>query len=194
MPDVLQRGVKANAERLAEAIRAEFGASLFSPLDCEAICKSLGIPVLPLTQMVELGAKPESVHRLAAMSSCLSAMTVCAGTQRIILYNPANPAGRRANSVSRTLPNFRASRAPALGLGGCRRWDERLEAEADWQAGALLVARPAALCWMHNGGDLDGGAQHFGASRALFNWRVSQTGIVRHLNARQGFFSRKRTA
>ena len=53
---------------------------------------------------------------------------------------------------------------PALGIGGCRQWNPVLEAEADWQAGALLVPRQAALEWMQTGRTLEDGARHFGVS------------------------------
>jgi hypothetical protein len=196
MAGLLPHGFKASAERLAEAIRSESGVSLFAPLDCTLVCVSLGIPVLALTEMVQLGARPESVHRLIDEISSFSAATVCAGTKRIIVYNPAHPAGRRANSLAHELSHIFLEHAisPALGLGGCRRWDARLEAEADWQAGALLVPRVAALRWMNNGGDIDSGAQHFGVSKALFNWRVNQTGVVRQLTARAAFLRPTRTA
>jgi Zn-dependent peptidase ImmA (M78 family) len=72
---------------------------------------------------------------------------------------------------------------PALGAGGCRRWDAALEAEADWQAGALLVPRDAALAWIRVNGSLEEGALHFGVSIPLFQWRVNQTGVMRQLAA-----------
>ena len=58
--------------------------------------------------------------------------------------------------------------SPALGVGGCRRWDPTLEDEADWQAGALLVPREAALRWIQSGRSLEDGAVHFGVSLPLF--------------------------
>jgi Zn-dependent peptidase ImmA (M78 family) len=78
---------------------------------------------------------------------------------------------------------------PALGVGGCRQWNAVLEGEADWQAGALLVPRQAALEWMRKGQSLEDGAIHFGVSIALFNWRINQTGILRHLQALAKFKS-----
>lgn len=59
-----------------------------------------------------------------------------------------------------------------------------LEQEADWQAGALLVPRDGALEWMHSNGSIEEGAEHYRVSRALFQWRVNQTGIVRQLKRR----------
>ncbi len=194
--DLLYRGFKAEAERLAETIRIESGISLFACLDCTGICNSLGIPVIPLTDMVNLGARPKSVSRLVADTARFSAVTVCAGTKRIIVYNPAHPAGRRSNSLAHELSHIFLEHPilPALGPGGCRYWDARLEAEADWQAAALLVPRIAALRWLENGGDVESGANYFGVSRALFNWRVNQTGVLRQLTARTVVSRSRRTA
>jgi Zn-dependent peptidase ImmA (M78 family) len=196
MADLLPRGFKAEAERLAEAIRIESGIGLFTSLDCAGICNSLGIPVIPLTDMVNLGARPESVARLVSDTARFSAVTVCAGTKRIIVYNPAHPVGRRSNSLSHELSHIFLEHPIllTLGPGGCRHWDARLEAEADWQAAALLVPRIAALRWMENGGDVEGGANYFGVSRTLFNWRVSQTGVMRQLTARNIALRSRRTA
>src|SRR5580693_4946904 len=85
---------------------------------------------------------------------------------------------RRANSLAHELSHILLEHpmSPALGDGGCRSWDARLEAEADWQAGALLVPRDAGLVWMRSNGSLEQGATHFGVSIPLFQWRVNQTG------------------
>jgi Zn-dependent peptidase ImmA (M78 family) len=114
-----------------------------------------------------------------------SAMTVAAGTRKLIVYNPKHPAGRQANSLAHELSHILLEHpmASALGDGGCRQWDPRLEAEADWQAGALLVPREAGLAWMRSNGSLEEGAAHFGVSVPLFQWRVNQTGVVRQLAA-----------
>lgn len=58
-----------------------------------------------------------------------------------------------------------------------------MEEEADWLAGVLLVPRDGAFAWLRNGGGMDDGAEHFGVSRALFQWRGNQTGVVRQLHA-----------
>lgn len=181
----LRHGFKAAAERLSVAIRAELGVQSFAPIDCVEICTALGIPVATVPDLSASGASLQSIRRILAPNAKFSAMTVAAGTRRLIVYNPQHPAGRRANSLAHELSHILLEHplSPALGPGGCRRWDSVLEAEADWQAGALLVPRDAALAWMRSDGSMEAGAIHFGVSVPLFQWRVNQTGVMRQLAA-----------
>lgn len=185
----LRRGFKTDAERIAEAVRGELGLSPTSPLDCMAVCEKLGIPVVKVSDLTASGAATASVKCINSPQSQFSAMTVAFGTKRIIVYNPRHPAGRRANSVSHEISHILLEHpmSPALGAGGCRRWNQTLEDEADWQAGALLVPRQAALEWMDAGGSLEDGAIRYGVSLPLFRWRAHQTGVLRQLEARTRF-------
>jgi hypothetical protein len=185
MAEVLPRGFKSAAERLAIAVRLELRLQPLAPIDCAAICKEFGIPILTVPELVSSGATLHSIRCILSPDANFSAMTVAAGTRRVIVYNPKHPAGRRANSLAHELSHILLEHpmSPALGDGGCRLWDTRLEAEADWQAGALLVPRDAGLAWMRSNGSLEQGALHFGVSVPLFRWRVGQTGVMRQLAA-----------
>jgi Zn-dependent peptidase ImmA (M78 family) len=131
------------------------------------------------------GARAESIKRLAHADAGFSALTVCAGTHRLIVYNQRHPPGRRANSLAHELSHIILEHppAPALDESGARLWDPQLEAEADWQAGALLVPRDGVLAWLRRERNLANGEKHFGVSRALFLWRVHQTGAARQFSA-----------
>src|SRR5580658_4506339 len=181
MAAVLPRGFKSAAERLAIAVRLELGLLPLDPIDCAVICTEFGIPIITVPELESSGASLQSIHRILSPDTKFSAMTVAAGTRRVIVYNPEHPAGRRANSLAHELSHILLEHpmSPALGEGGCRLWDTRLEAEADWQAGALLVPRDAGLAWMRSNGSLEQGALHFGVSVPLFRWRVGQTGVMR---------------
>jgi hypothetical protein len=185
----LRHGFKAEAERLAIEIRAELNLDARSPIDCIQLCNVLGVPLVTVPELVSSGASPRSVQSLLAPSAKFSALTVAAGTKRLIVYNPHHPAGRQANSLAHELSHILLEHplSPALGNGGCRLWNSTLEDEADWQAGALLVPREAALEWMRSNGSIDEGATQYGVSRALFQWRVNQTGVVRQLEASRSF-------
>ena len=186
MADQLRRGFKAEAERLSIEVRREISLDARSPLDCVALCKTLGVPVVSVPDLVDSGASLNSVRVLLSPTAKFSALTVAAGTKRLIAYNPKHPAGRRANSLAHEISHILLEHPllPALGEGGCRLWNSVLEQEADWQAGALLVPRDGALEWMHSNGSIEEGAEHYRVSRALFQWRVNQTGIVRQLKRR----------
>lgn len=181
----LRRGFKAHAERLAGSIRQRLGRTARMPLEGLVLAQHLGIPVISLTDLRRDVRDPRSIRRLLSGQSGFSAVTVCRGILRLIVFNPAHPPGRRANSLVHELSHIILEHepAPALAEFGCRIWDEQAESEADWLAGVLLVPREGALWWMRNGGDLAGGATHFGVSEALFRWRVNQTGVMRQVKA-----------
>ena len=185
----LRRGFKAEAERLVVAVRQKLGLKVTDRLDCNILAAELGIAVFSLLHMVKFGASRASVARLSRGGTEFSAMTVCAGTSRLIVYNPSHPPGRRANSLAHELSHIllEHSPAPALAAGGCRFWDSIYEAEADWLAGCLLVPREGALLLLLRNRSFAASAAHFGVSRQLFRWRANQTGVVRQL----GFMSRR---
>lgn len=68
---------------------------------------------------------------------------------------------------------------PPLDDVGRRLRDDGQEAEADRQVGALLVPREGALAWLRRERGPAGGGRHFGVSRALFLWRLHQSGAAR---------------
>jgi Zn-dependent peptidase ImmA (M78 family) len=191
MSENLRRGFKAEAERIATAVRDELGLFPTSPLPCPDLCEHLSIPIVALPALVASGASLKSVRSLTSPDARFSALTIVSGTKRMIVYNPAHPLGRRTNSLAHEISHILLEHplSPALGPGGCRRWDASLEAEADWQAGALLVPRQAALQWMQSERSLEDGADHFGVSLSLFRWRVSQTGVLRQMAALAKFNS-----
>lgn len=147
MTDTLRHGFKAEAERIALATRAELGLSARDRLDALLLAEHLAIPVVSLRDLQAGGARAESVACLLSTDAGFSALTVCCGTRRLVVYNPAHPPGRRANSVAHELSHVILEHPPEpmIGLGGCRRWNVRMEAEADWLASTLLVPRDAAF-------------------------------------------------
>jgi Zn-dependent peptidase ImmA (M78 family) len=189
MADHLRHGFKLDAERIAISVREELEISPIEAFDCMKLCNSLGIPMIKVTDLVASGASTKSVSCILSPSSKFSAMTVTSGTKRLIVYNPQHPIGRRANSLAHELSHILLEHPllPALGTGGCRHWDPVLEAEADWQASALLVPRQGALNWVKTGRSLEEGANYFGVSLSLFRWRVNQTGVMKQVSASSAF-------
>jgi hypothetical protein len=186
--DELRRGFKKEAETLAQLVRAELGLGTLDRLDCAVLAETWGIPIVTLGELREDGASESSIQHLLGSEAGFSAATICVGHRRLIVYNPRHSARRIANSLAHELSHtlLEHEPAPAIGLGGCRRWNGAQEAEADWLAGALLVPRESALAWLRSGGDLPEGARHFGVSLELFTWRVNHTGVARQLAYTQG--------
>jgi Zn-dependent peptidase ImmA (M78 family) len=184
----MRRGFKAESERKAQAIRQEMGLSAKDRLNSEALASHFGIRVVPLTALRDLVRDRQSIDRLMDPEAKFSALTVCAGEKRLIVYNPADPPGRQLNSLAHELSHLLLGHPPSppTGSGSCRVWNSEQEEEADWLAGALLVPREGALWWMRQRGDIGSGARHFGVSKSLFRWRVNHTGVIRQLASSQG--------
>ena len=181
----LPPGFKSRAERISLELRAELGLSPVDKLDPRDLARHLAIPIIPLR---DLKGEVDDAHLalLLARDSPLSALTVCAGTRRLIVFNQRHAPTRRSNSLAHELAHVILEHppGPVLDPTGHRRWDPEREAEADWQAGALLVPREGALAWLQREKSPLGGEKHFGVSRALFLWRVHQTGAARQFGAR----------
>jgi IrrE N-terminal-like domain len=180
----LRRGFKAEAEKIAQLVRAELGLGLLDALDCFALAEAWGIPVVSLGELREDGAGDGSIRRLLSEDSGFSATTTVLGTKRLIVYNPRQPPRRNASNLAHELSHLILEHEPkpAIGIGGCRYWNGGQEAEADWLGAAMLVPRRSALEWMLQNGDLEDGARNFGVSLELFRWRVNHTGVVREIS------------
>lgn len=185
MASQLVRGFKAQAERIATSVRRELKLRAVAQCDPLDLARHLEVPVCPLSELLAYGADQRSVQQLSADIAGFSAMTVFADKARLIVYNEDHAPGRRANSLSHECSHLILKHAPISAMfdQGRRMWDGRMEEEADWLAAAILVPREGALDWLRGGGDVSTGAEHFGVSRALFQWRVNQTGIPRQLGA-----------
>jgi IrrE N-terminal-like domain len=178
-----RRGFKSEAERTAELVRRDLGLEPLDRLDCFALAETWGIPVVSLGELREDGASEASIRRLMSPAAGFSATTIVAGPRRLIVYNPRHEPARKASSLAHELAHviLEHEAAPASGVGGCRHWDGRQEAEADWLGSALLVPRAGALAWMRESDDVDAGARNFGVSVELFRWRINHTGVVREV-------------
>lgn len=133
MVELLRHGFKAEAERVAAGLREELGLSNHERFDCAALAEHLAVPILALPDLVRSGgASPKSVERLLHEETGFSALTVCSGSLRLIVYNPAQPPGRRANSLAHELSHIVLEHEPAqaLGIGGCRVWHHRARRSA----------------------------------------------------------------
>ena len=183
MAEELRPGFKAEAENIAQLVRAELNLGTLDALDCFALAEAWGIPVVSIGELREDGADDRSILRLLDEDAGFSATTVVLGTKRLIVYNPRQPRGRSASSLSHELSHLilEHEAAPAIGIGGCRNWDGQQEAEADWLGATMLVPRESALEWMLRTGDLEDGARNFGVSVELFRWRVNHTGVAREV-------------
>jgi len=187
------RGFKARAERLAARVRRDLGISLHDRLDPHALAAHLGIGVMQLPDLLKCGASAASIrHFTVTAPKELSAFMIGEGGARLIVENPNHSTRRRSSTLTHELAHVLLDHqpGPAFGLGGCRRWNQNEEDEADWLAGELLVPRQAALRLARLGTPLDEAAETFGVSLALLRWRMNHSGAT--LQARREDNARKR--
>ncbi len=176
----LRRGFKGEADQIATEVRAELGLGPSDPLDPVALAAFLGIPVLPLSALSH--DAHQSVLLLAGSeSAAFSAATVFDGSKRLIVHNDSHALGRQRANLSHELAHGLLLHSPTQALDdlGCRRWDQSVEDEANWLAGALLVTPQAALDVARSNLTLDDTATRYGVSTALMRWRLNVTGAYR---------------
>lgn len=173
----LRRGFKTEVNDIARAVREELRLSATAPFHPRDLAAHLEIPVLPLSDFVR--QLPDAVRYFRRQGSGeFSALTVFAGTGRLIVYNDAHAPGRQANDLAHELSHallFHEPK-PALDALGCRDWDEDCEDEADFLAGVLLVPEEATLEIVRLGRTIADAADQYGVSAPLMQWRINVTG------------------
>jgi Zn-dependent peptidase ImmA (M78 family) len=178
----LRRGFKAEADALAREVRGELGLRLVDRFDAPRLAEHLGIDIVPITELA--GSARKAVAFLTGEGApTFSAVTVFDGPRRVIAHNDAHSAPRQNSNLSHELAHALLFHdpGPALDALGCRYWDPVLEAEANWQAGALLVTPEAAVMVVRHGLAVDQAAQLLGVSEQMLRWRINVTGARRRV-------------
>ncbi|MGE2721223.1 ImmA/IrrE family metallo-endopeptidase [Mycolicibacterium celeriflavum] len=172
----LRRGFKAEANSTADEVRGELGLSFRDPLDPLQLAAHLDIPVIGLAQLKNA---PQGVEYFTQVEpSAFSAITVFDGRRRLIVHNDGHAPGRRNSNVAHELAHglLLHPPTPALDDRGCRHWNQDIEDEASWLAGALLVPERTAL-WIARGRQTpEEAAEEFGVSAQMMRWRLNVTG------------------
>ena len=169
--------VKKHVTDIAYATRQELGLSPFDRLDPIALAHHLDIPVQRLSEL--RAANPAAAEFfLEREPSAFSGVTVFHGSERLILHNDAHSAGRQSSNICHELGHglLLHEPSPALDGSGCREWDEVMESEAQWMAGALLLHEVALVGALRKGDSRPDIARRFGVSEDMVVWRVNMTG------------------
>jgi hypothetical protein len=172
-----RRGFKSEANATAREIRAELGLRDLDKLDPWALAAHLLVPVEPLSDYAR--DAPLAVHHFTAVDSgAFSACTVFDGARRKIVHNDAHLPGRQTSNVTHEVGHalLHHPPTPALDDRGCRQWNQDIEDEAQWLAGALLLTEDAALSIVRQGASVSDAAQRFGISDQMITYRLNVTG------------------
>jgi hypothetical protein len=176
-----RRGFKTEANSTAEETRTELGLGPLSPLDPRALAALLDIPILDLTVLAQDG--PGISHLLEVEPEAFSAVTVFARSARAIVHNDAHASSRQNSNLAHELAHALLLHppTPALDDRGGRLWDQDIEDEAAWLAGALLVSEAATIAIARGQWTRAAAAHRFGVSPRMIQFRLNATGAVKRV-------------
>lgn len=172
-----RRGFKSEANATAREVRAELDLKNLDRLDPMRLAARLGVPVVAVSDLA-LDA-PAAVHHFTHVDSgAFSAATIFAGHRRMIVHNDAHLVERQASNLAHELGHalLLHDPTPALDDRGCRLWNQNIEDEAQWLAGALLLTEDAALWIARGGAGVAEASAQFGISEQMVTYRLNVTG------------------
>lgn len=182
----MRRGFKAEAERTAEAIRAEMGKRASDPLDAVELALHVGAEVRPADELTSI-AKLEMLEEL--QPGAFSACTFSIGDRHVIVYNPLASPGRTQSDVSHEVAHIvlkhEMKSVETLGSMSFFTCDPEEEQEANWLAGCLLLPRRLLYVAARRGLDAAGIATAYTVSEQMAAYRLRTTGVMQQLRAQQ---------
>lgn len=177
--------VKKHVTELAYATREELALKPWDRLDPLVLAEHLAIPVWQLSDLRHADPTAADVF-LVSQPTAFSAVTVFDGSARVIIHNDTHALGRQASNICHELGHglLLHQATPALDGSGCRTWDQVMEDQAQWMAGALLVHEIGLITALRRGNSHEAIAAQFGVSQDMISWRVNMTGALKR--ARSG--------
>lgn len=167
-----RRGFQSEAERISCEIRDKVGLSPVDRLDLLAVSTEFEIDVLPMTQL----ACDSSMFQ-AAHNGKFSAMMAHVGLRSAIIHNDTHHEHRQRSNICHELAHcFLGHEACTLmSEDGSRTYNGKIEAEASFLGGALLLPKAAAIHVLKNG--LKSRARdHYGISGPMLEYRLRVSG------------------
>lgn len=151
------------------------------PLDPWALAAHLEIPVWALSSYAE--AIPWAIEYLTEEETgAFSAMLVCRGLRRVVVYNDAHARTRQRADISHELAHALLLHRPHPALDGRPpHYDDNQEEEAKWLGGVLLVTDDSCLSCCRDGVSVAEAAMRLGVSKQLMQWRLNMSGAPRRV-------------
>jgi Zn-dependent peptidase ImmA (M78 family) len=182
------RGFKTWCETVAAQHRRALGLQARDPLDPTILAESLGVQVRSLDEVPDLDDGSRRV--LLEDSGGWSAVTITNGSKSVVILNSAHSAARSASDLMHELAHLlighKAGRVDITEDGSLilNTYERSQEDEANWLAGCLLLPREALLWIVRQGLEPDVAAQRYGASLAMFQYRLNVTAVRRQVRFR----------
>jgi Zn-dependent peptidase ImmA (M78 family) len=149
---------------VAEDERNNLGLGQWDQLDPYALCEEHGISIYPLSEIASSAAVE---HFTSGTKSSWSAALVPVGDARVIVENDQHATVRRRSNIGHELGHFlleHAFQAELVGESHERQFDAKLEKEATFLAGELLVPFKAVERMAFDGWSNERVASKFGVS------------------------------
>ena len=174
----LRRGFKSESNVTSRELRRELGLDPAAPICPFSLSEHLGVGLMKLSDFI--ATAPDAAYYLLSGTGRdeFFAMTLCAVSPKVVIYNDAQSAGRTAADIAHELAHLLLMH-PAHRLTdatGRRHFDPELEAEANWLGPAILVSEEAALWVAHRGLKVSEAASVYGVSEELMQMRLNVTG------------------
>jgi Zn-dependent peptidase ImmA (M78 family) len=176
----MQRGFKAEAERLASQIRDKMSLGQYKRLDIDALVHHVGAQLRSADELTTL----TKLHELEALQpGAFSACTFDLGTRKVIVISPLATEERQrsdaSHEASHLLLNHSVKEVEQLGGLSFFTCNPDEEQEANWLAGCLLLPRELLLRSLKRGLDAAAIAEANTVSLQMANFRLRATGAER---------------
>jgi hypothetical protein len=182
----MQRGFKAEAERLAARLRSDLGVSPNVRMDVDELARHLRVEVRSASDLVS----PTDLDRLNSIQpGAFSAATFHLPNGRVVAVT--NPVGttraRRDSDLSHELAHVilrhdvrQVERIGGLTFFSCNAAQEE---EANWLAGCLLLPRPLLLSEARQGLNVEQIAAKHNVSVPMARFRLNASGVYFQVNS-----------
>ena len=180
----LPRGFKAEAERVAERLRADAGVAPTAPLDLRSVAKSLDVRIVSAKKLVPVESLQE-IERIQAYA--FSACTFEINERHVIVYNPIRTRSRRRSDIAHELAHIilkhDLTEIQYLNEVPFRTCRPDQEHEATALGGTLLLPRTALLDEARGGATVDQVAKKYDVTKQMAQFRWNATGVERQVAA-----------
>lgn len=172
---------------MALEYRQDMGLQPHSPLNPFAFAKHMGVHILRVEQLPDLGA--DIRHQLTTThSNCWSALTLTLGKTILVILNSAHPPKRTASNITHEISHVVLNHKPAHievmdnDLLILKNYDKNQENEADWLSGCLLLPRPALLAIRTDRLTTEAASNKYGVSTEMLRFRFNVSGVDKQMN------------
>lgn len=182
------RGFKTKCEHISLQLRRELGIRKRAPLIARDLARHLGVLLWEPSEIRGLSENTLAVLTRRG-STVWSAVTISCGEVDAVIYNPVHSEARQSSDIMHELSHILLVHEPSQIMVSpdnpfmLRSYNERLEEEASWLAGCLLLPRDALVNIRTNGLSDDEACDSYVVSHQLLTYRMNVTGVNRQFQS-----------